>query len=144
MKIEEASNYRGSIIALLAGEKMPVADLPETLENFVVATEDNLIIGVAGLEIYGAYCLLRSLAVLPAYRNKGAATELLNKIEHMAAAKSLSEIYLLTETAPGYFSRNGYHLITRPDVPIEVQQSSEFSYICPQSAIVMKKTIKNS
>jgi amino-acid N-acetyltransferase len=48
---------------------------------------------------------------------------------------------LLTETAPGYFETKGYQQITRADVPEEVQQSSEFSHVCPQSAIVMKKII---
>jgi amino-acid N-acetyltransferase len=142
MKTEEATPYRESIIELLASEKLPVADLPATLENFIVAKDNDEVTGVAGLEIYGDYGLLRSLAVSPSYRNKGIAKQLLNKIEALAASKSLHEIYLLTETAPEYFSQNGYHQITRADVPAQVKQSSEFSYACPQSAIVMKKTLK--
>jgi len=141
MKTEETLPYRDSIIALLAAEKLPVADLPAKLDNFVVVKDAEVIIGVAGLEIYGDYGLLRSLAVSPAHRKKGIAKLLLTEIEALAAAKALSAIYLLTETAPGYFSRNNYQQINRTDVPQPVQQSSEFSYACPQSAIVMKKTL---
>jgi len=141
MKTEAALPYRDSIITLLAAEKLPVADLPATLNNFVVVKDGEVIIGVAGLEIYGDYGLLRSLAVSPAHRSKGIAKLLLTQIEALAAAKKLSTIYLLTETAPGYFSRNNYQQLNRTDVPQLVQQSSEFSYACPQSAIVMKKTL---
>ena len=142
MKIEQADKYRESIIALLTAEKLPAADLPDPLENFAVSKNGDDIIGVIGLEMYGDYALLRSLAVNNNFRNQGIANELLQHIEKLAAAKKLKAIYLLTETAPGYFTRKGYQTITRADVPAEVQQSSEFSHVCPQSAIVMRKSLK--
>ena len=141
MKTEQADKYRESIIALLTAEKLPTADLPQTLENFVVTLQSEDLTGVAGLEIYGNYGLLRSLAVNNNFRNQGIAAELLLHAEQIAAAKSLKIIYLLTETATDYFSRKGYQKIMRADVPAEVQQSSEFSHVCPQSAIVMQKRI---
>jgi len=143
MKIEQADKYRGSIIALLTVEKLPVADLPDPLKNFAVSKKGDEITGVIGLEIYGDYALLRSLAVNNNFRNQGIANELLQYIEKLAAAKKLKAIYLLTETAPCYFTRKGYQTITRADVPAEVQQSSEFSHVCPHSAIVMLKPINN-
>ncbi|MDB5132993.1 MAG: hypothetical protein JWR02_2742 [Mucilaginibacter sp.] len=141
MITHHAQHYKDQVIALLAAEKLPVADLPDTLDNFVVAIEDAAVIGVAGLEIYGNYGLLRSLAVSADYRGRGIAAKLLGRVEALAASKALTEIYLLTETAPGYFGSKGYVKIIRADVPAEVRQSSEFSRVCPQSAIVMKKNI---
>jgi amino-acid N-acetyltransferase len=142
MIIEQANNQREDIAAILSAEKLPVDDLPETLDNFLVATETGKLIGVAGLEIYGAYGLLRSLAVLPGYRNKGIAGKLLARLESLAASRGLKELYLLTETAPGYFAAKAFQNITRNEVPEEVKQSSEFSHVCPVSAIVMKKSIQ--
>lgn len=144
MITDQAQHYKDQVTALLAAEKLPVADLPHTLDNFVVAIEDAAVIGVAGLEIYGNYGLLRSLAVSADYRGNGIAAKLLGQIEALAALKALKEIYLLTETAPGYFEGKGYGKITRADVPTEVQGSSEFSHVCPQSAIVMKKSIQEA
>jgi amino-acid N-acetyltransferase len=141
MQIEKAENYRAKVIDLLATEKLPTDDLPQTLESFVIALQDEEVIGVAGIEIYDGYGLLRSVAVSAAYRGKGIANQLLDHVEMLAAAKSLREIYLLTETAPEYFSKKGYQKITRAQVPAEVQQSTEFSHVCPQSAIVMKKIL---
>jgi amino-acid N-acetyltransferase len=141
MEIIEAENHRESIIELLSAKKLPVGDLPAKLENFLIARDEKKIAGVAGLEIYGDYGLLRSVAVGNDFRNKGIAGKLLMQIEVLAASKGLREIYLLTETAPDYFDRKEYKRIARAEVPAEVQQSSEFSHVCPQSAIVMKKIL---
>jgi amino-acid N-acetyltransferase len=141
MLIEQAGNQRESIAAILSAEKLPVDDLPETLDNFLVATENGLLIGVGGLEIYGAYGLLRSLAILPGYRNRGAAGKIIKRLESLAALRGLKALYLLTETAPEYFAGKAFQKITRDEVPDEVKQSPEFSHVCPASAIVMKKNI---
>ena len=141
MIIDQAHPYREKIIGLLTAEKLPVADLPETLDNFIVAIEDGAVIGIGGIEIYGRYGLLRSLAVRPDFRSKGIAGKLLRRIDALCSVKGLTELYLLTETAADYYERKGYRKITRAGVPEEVQQSSEFSHVCPQSAIVMRKPI---
>ncbi|MDB5022524.1 MAG: hypothetical protein JWP78_279 [Mucilaginibacter sp.] len=142
MEINEAVNYRESILELLRAERLPVDDLPATLENFLVALQNDQVIGVAGLEIYGDYSLLRSLAVKPNLRSHGIAGKLLQQIETLAHSKGLKAIYLLTETASDYFYRKNYIRITRNEVPAGVQRSSEFSHVCPQSAIVMMKTLR--
>jgi amino-acid N-acetyltransferase len=141
MQVKKAENYRKSMIQLLTSAKLPVEDLPLSLENFFVAVDDNNVIGVAGLEIYGDHSLLRSMAVEPEYRNKGVATCLLATVEALAALKNVKAICLLTETASEYFSRKGYRIITRDDVPVAVKVSSEFSHVCPVSAIVMTKQL---
>jgi len=142
MDITEAINYKDDVIALLSSEKLPTDDLPATLKNFLVVTENEELIGVAGLETYGRYGLLRSLAVRPDYRNQSIASKLVEQIEKLALTEELKSIFLLTETAPDYFTRKGYHIIIRTEIPAEVQQSSEFSHVCPQSAIPMKKDLQ--
>jgi amino-acid N-acetyltransferase len=91
--------------------------------------------------LYGSYGLLRSVAVDPQQRSKGIAAELLTRIEEIAIGLNLEGIYLLTETAADYFNKKGYEHIARMDIPEEVKASSEFSHVCPQSAIAMKKSI---
>ena len=142
MEITEAINYREDIIVLLSAEKLPTSDLPATLENFLVMIVNERPIGVIGLETYGKYGLLRSLAVHPDLRNQNHAGKFATQIENLATAKGLKANFLLTETAPDYFSHKGYHIITRAEMPVEIQQSSEFSHVCPQSAIAMKKDLE--
>lgn len=141
MIIDQAQPHRNAVIALLSAEKLPTVDLTETLDNFITAIADAEVIGVAGLEIYGSFGLLRSVAVRSDFRSQGIAAKLLRRIDALASLKGLTEIYLLTETASDYFERQTFRRIDRTDVPEELQQSSEFSRVCPQSAIAMKKII---
>ena len=78
--------------------------------------------------------------VKPVFRNQGVAGKLLEAVEKKAIDNGLAAVYLLTETAPDYFDSKNYCKVLRAEVPLELQQSSEFSYACPQSAIVMKKS----
>lgn len=141
MEIIAGTDYRKQIEALLKAEKLPIADLPTSLENFVIATIGDDIIGVAGLEIYGDHALLRSLAVKSQYRDQGIAGQLVQKIENLAQEKGLKDVYLLTETAANYFARKNYQPVPRDNAPAEIKLSSEFSSVCPQSAVLMMKLI---
>lgn len=142
MKLEDAINHRESFIALLSSEKLPVDDLPGMLENCYVAIENQTVIGTIGLEIYGEYGLLRSLATDKTFRNRGIAGELIHQIETIAREKHLIAIYLLTETALDFFEHKNYKIVARTDIPEPVQQSTEFSHVCPQSAIAMAKQLE--
>jgi len=141
MEIVAATNYREQIKSLLTGNNLPVNDLPTLLDNFVVALSNGEVAGSAGLEIYGKYGLLRSVAVKADFRGQGVAGKLLDRIEKLASVKGLLEIYLLTETADKYFENKQYLRMARTDAPVEIQRSSEFSSVCPQSAVLMKKII---
>jgi amino-acid N-acetyltransferase len=141
MNITEAQTYRESVLSLLSAAKLPVDDLPVVLNNFIVSIDNGEVTGVAGLELYGNYGLLRSVVVDKNQRGRGIAAELIHKIEAIATNKGLKEIYLLTETAAEYFNNKGYEHIARMDIPEEIKDSSQFRHVCPQSAIAMKKAL---
>jgi amino-acid N-acetyltransferase len=75
------------------------------------------------------------------YRGKNIASQLVQQLEDYATTIGIDEMYLLTETAPEYFKKKGYEQISRDEVPKPIQASSEFSQVCPVSAIVMKKLL---
>lgn len=137
-----SDNHRPMVIALLQAEKLPVEDLPASLDNFFVALNEDKVIGAIGLEQYGNYALLRSMVVHAAHRNKHIASSLVEQLEHYGNTLGISDMYLLTETAPAYFEQKGYQKIKREEVPAALQSSSEFSHVCPVSAIVMKKELR--
>lgn len=139
--IKATSQQRDEIIDLLQKENLPAEDLPLDLSNFYTAIEENTIIGLIGLEPYGENGLLRSMVVSPNYRNQQIAERLVKMLEEQAIISGINTIYLLTETADKYFSRKGYKTIVREEVPTELKASSEFSHVCPVSAIVMKKEL---
>ena len=136
-----SDKFREAILSLLQSEKLPVEDLATNLPNFFIATDNGFVIGAVGLEIYGRDGLLRSLVVKPEYRKMKIAARLVNEIESMGRSFGLNNIYLLTETAQHYFSGKGFQAIDRKDAPVLLQQSPEFSHVCPSSAVLMKKKL---
>ena len=130
-----------AIIALLQSEKLPVEDLPVNLQNFFVAMDNGFVIGAIGLEVYDKDGLLRSLVVKSEYRKMKIAQGLIGEIEKFGTRLGLKNIYLLTETAQIYFIRKEYQVVERKEVPELLKQSSEFTYACPASATLMKKSL---
>lgn len=135
------SSHRQAIAALLQAEKLPVDDLPANLDYFFTALDGDTVVGAVGMELYGEYGLLRSLVVDAAYRNHAVAAKLVHAVETKAASLQLKSLYLLTETAKAYFERKGYAPVNRADVPGAIKQSTEFSHVCPVSAVVMFKPV---
>ncbi len=135
-----ASDY-GDAIDLLTSQKLPVSDIDKNLSHFFVVKENEKPIGIIGLEIYADNGLLRSMATDPSYRNNGIATALVTQLLGYAKTFGLKDIFLLTETAADFFLKNGFQSLAREDAPAALKKASEFSHLCPSSAILMKKEI---
>ena len=131
-----------AIIMLLSECELPVDGVAESLPNFLVAEmmaeRDNMLVGVAGLELYGDMALLRSVAISRDFRDKGIGADLVMRTLERAKIKGVKMVYLLTETAQEYFLHFGFRKIQRHQVDHRVQQSAEFKYACPKSAVAMK------
>ncbi|WP_197383742.1 GNAT family N-acetyltransferase [Ralstonia pseudosolanacearum] len=95
----------------------------------------------AGLEVYGTDALLRSVTVTPALRNTGLGRALVGIAERDAVAIGVQRLFLLTTSAADYFSRIGYQLCDRSVAPLAVQTTSQFSGLCPSTAVCMSKEL---
>ena len=141
--LAHATNDVEEIKDLLLRSELPFNDISGYLENFLVAKSDNKIIGTVGLEIYGKSGLLRSLAVSESFRNKEVGKKLYDAIIKFADENYIKEIYLLTTTADEYFNKLGFHTINRNEVPESIQNTTEFSSLCPSTAVCMYKDLNN-
>ena len=122
---------------------LPGEDItPDHLDHFLILRDAERIAGVVGLEIFGKFALLRSLAIAPSKRNKGFATQLTKRAEAYARSKRVGTLYLLTLTAQGFFSKQGYQKTDRNLVPTVLQQTAEFKNLCPASAVCMVKSLE--
>ncbi len=139
--IPASLEYREAIILLLQSAGLPVEDLTNGLQNFYTALDNGFVVGVVGLETYGRNGLLRSLVVKPEYREMKIAAALVDQVERTGRDLRLANIYLLTETAKDYFTKKGYEQITREGAPESLKQSSEFSHVCPATAVLMQKKL---
>lgn len=127
-----------AIIQLLDECKLPHSDIVPGKQHFVVAEIDRKIIGCAGYEAYDQNGLFRSLGVKPLYRNMSIAHTMIDKIFALAQKRGIREFFLLTTTADKLFEKLGWEIINRNNVPESIENTTEFSSICPSVAICMK------
>ncbi|HJV77635.1 MAG TPA: arsenic resistance N-acetyltransferase ArsN2 [Paludibacter sp.] len=125
------------IVNLLAECKLPYLDIVPGKQNFVLTEINHKIIGCAGLEIYNGNGLFRSLAVKPSHQNMKIGRDLLDKIITLSTENNIKQLYLLTTTADLYFKKHGWKVIERSEVPDDIRATTEFSSICPSTAICM-------
>jgi len=137
-------NYRDAkqtdlqnIMEILQLSNLPSEDCAEHLRNFIIVQDEEKIIGIGGLEVYGTFGLLRSVAVVPVYRGRGIGKIIYKAIEEKAVSIGVNTLFLLTESAETYFSRFGFTVKARNEVPTPIVQTRQFKYLCPSSAKVM-------
>jgi N-acetylglutamate synthase-like GNAT family acetyltransferase/2-polyprenyl-3-methyl-5-hydroxy-6-metoxy-1,4-benzoquinol methylase len=124
--------------SLLQEVGLPIEGVGENLETFLVAERDGKIIGSAGLEIAGESALLRSVASAPCARKRRVAENLVEKALDMARSSGARSMFLLTETAVGWFSRMGFEPVAREAVPAALRYGSALEGICPMTSVCME------
>jgi len=111
------------------------------MTHFFGCGEMENVEGVIGLEIHGTDGLLRSLAVTGEVRGTGCGSVLVKQLEKYAQSIGMKQLYLLTETAEDYFRRKGYTSISRESASNAIRHTKEFSQLCPENAVLMRKRI---
>ena len=122
---------------LLRGAKLPVEGVRDMGDLLLVAIDGGRLVGSAGLELRGTAGLLRSVATVGTDRGRGIGQALVERVMGAARKRGVRRVYLLTETAAGFFPRFGFSVIQRDDVEPAVQRSPEFAHLCPASAVAM-------
>jgi N-acetylglutamate synthase-like GNAT family acetyltransferase len=138
---EISSESLDDLITLLASEGLPTDDVAETDRKFFAFSDANgSIVGYGGLERAGEDLLLRSVVTTPAYRGAGHGRAITEWLIGAAARNGPGDLYLLTTTAPDFFAKFGFKPVERTAVPQAIANSREFSSLCPQTAITMKRS----
>lgn len=111
----------------------------KNLPEFIVAVSDSKMVGCACLDI-GYVVELRSIAVLPGYRNKGIGSRLVFAILNRAV--DLTDTIYIRTTSPGFFEKKGFEILQnyrKKTIWPECAECDRFD-ICRQT--VMKIDIK--
>jgi amino-acid N-acetyltransferase len=127
----------GQIKNLLQSVDLPLDGVSQNINNYLMLLEGRQLIGTVGLEIYEKKALLRSLAVATAQQGNGYGQKLCHSIIDRARKLNITELYLLTENAEGFFASHGFKIISREMVDRNVKSSVEFQSVCPESATCM-------
>lgn len=126
------------ITALLERAGLGTHGVAQHLDDFLVATAAEAVIGAAGMERYPPDGLLRSVVVAAAWQQRGIASALAAAVAAHARAAGIGSLYLLTTRASGYFARHGYTRVARDALPPPIAASPQALRLCPQDAQAMK------
>ena len=125
------------VLAFLEANGLPAAGLEQHATDILVARMGGDLAGTAALEAYGPEALLRSVAVDAGLRGSGLGQDLTRAALDAARRRGVRRVFLLTETAAGFFPRFGFVEIARDAAPEEIRRTVEFASACPASARVM-------
>ena len=103
----------------------------KNLPEFIIAVKDGITVGCACIDV-GDIVELRSIAILPSYRNKGVGSELVN-IVLKRAAEITDKVYIRT-TSPVFFEKKGAHRLQNHEKKLiwrECDECDKFD-ICKQ------------
>ena len=129
------------IIQLLKENNLPWSDIELGKQFFFIAKRENQIVGCIGIEVYESLGMLRSFSITESYKNNSLGKMLYNKLIEYCLDNELQKLYILTTTADKYFEKLGWKMIRRDVVPLIIQNSNEFSSICPSSAACMELSL---
>ncbi len=110
--------------------------VPKT-RKYIVALDDNEIIGYAGIALAGDVADIHTLTVLPAFRRRGIASQMLKELEEWATQKGIANFMLEMREgnaeAQRLYAKYGYQVISRRD-----------NYYAPGiHALIMRKEISH-
>ena len=104
--------------------------------------EAGQVVGAIGLQHAGGAGVLRSLVVAPPLHRQGRGAALVAAAEQLALRRGMDDMYLLTTTVPAFFALLDYLRVERASAPPAVQQTVQFSTLCPASAVCMHKRLR--
>lgn len=131
-----------SVKHLLNAEKLPTDIIEERKGELWIIEDQSGVVGSGALEFYGADALLRSMVVAGNVKGNGHGSRLVEFLEKTAGRRDVQNIWLLTETAEGFFAKRGYQKVERSIVVNKgILDSSEFTHLCASTAVCMKKTL---
>lgn len=102
---------------------------------------DGAIVGMAGVETYGSYGLLRSVAVLDSWRGRGIAAELSRDRIAWARTQSLDAVYLFTKHAAPYWARFGFVLVPLDTLPAALHAAEQWRSARERDLVSMVLTL---
>ncbi len=127
------------IKTLLSFYYLDTEKVEKNLPEFIVAVLDKKTVGCACLDI-GDVVELRSIAVLPAYRNKGIGSGLVDVI--LIRAAELADMVYLRTTTPAFFEKKGFFRLPDEEKKLiwkECAQCDKYN-ICRQTP--MKRVLR--
>jgi len=97
-----------------------LAEISENIRDFVVVEDGGLVIGCGALHLYGPHLAeVRSIAVHPEAKGRGAGRKLVKALLHESERHQVTGVCLFTRI-PEFFQRLGFAVANREDLPDKI------------------------
>jgi N-acetylglutamate synthase-like GNAT family acetyltransferase len=128
--------------ARLLSEGLPVHNLGATPVSFFEAhTQTGATVGWGGLERYDNQAILRSVVVNSVLRGLGTGRVMVEALVAEARQQGLSQLWLLSQSAEGFFAKLGFETVARDTAPFAILSSEEFRELADADAACMTKLL---
>jgi amino-acid N-acetyltransferase len=143
--VQAGEDDRPEIQGLLESSGLPGDDIATVLlDGFLVVRHEERLGAVVGLELLEDVALLRSLVVHPELRHQGLGRDLVVAAEWLARQRRVQMLYLLTTDARSFFEALGYRALARSRAPLSIAELAQFRLLCPSTATLMRKSLKDA
>lgn len=140
--LEPASAAFEAFEQALTSASLPTADLrAEGGRYYALRCPDGHDVAYAGLTPLGDEALLRSVVVPAATRGRGFGADVVARLGGLASTYHVRRLWRLTTDAEAFFTHLGFVAVDRGHAPAPVTATREFSDLCPQSAVLMCRTL---
>jgi amino-acid N-acetyltransferase len=131
----------GVVLALLRSMDLTVSGVAEHLGHYLVARDDESVIGTCGVEVIGRDGLIQNLAVIPERRNEGVEALLIARAEELARQMDLGRLFAFAADGESEFRRLGYAACAHAEAPSLVREGWRVR-MGDSNAPLMKKQIR--
>ena len=118
-----------------------LADIYENLQTFVVAEDNDRVVGCCALQIIWAdLAEIKSLAVDDAFQGSGTGRMLVNAAVDYAQEMGVAKVFALT-LVPGFFKKLNFDVVKKQDLPMKVWSDCAYcpkQQNCDEIAVIKK------
>ena len=129
---------RAELEQMLSSHQLCFNDVNEQGVHLFGVSLNAELVGYFGYELFDNLALFRSMIVLPDARNKGYGALIWPQAKEKLLEAGVKEVYLLTNSAAPFFSKQGFVKIARASAPEPILATTEFKEFCPADSVCMK------
>jgi protein-tyrosine-phosphatase/N-acetylglutamate synthase-like GNAT family acetyltransferase len=142
LEAEEINPVDTDFETVLQAAALPTEDLAQSKGTFFrFADRQGNPVGYGGIELYGKDALLRSIAVPPEAQKHGHGSAITRLLLRYADIQGAETGYLLTTDAAPFFSKLGFRVVARTDVPQAILATQQASSLCPSTASILTRSV---
>ena len=129
---------RAELEQMLSSHQLCFNDVNEQGVHLYGVSLKAKLVGYFGYELFDNQALFRSMIVVPEARNKGYGALIWRQAKEKLRDEGVNDVYLLTNTAAPFFSKQGFVEIARTSAPEPILATTEFKEFCPADSVCMK------